>query len=202
METFKKLGKFAVVFLVVLPLLAGAICLGLRVKLDAAGWASWVQAVGSITALVVAIFVMSRQNSHSAQLVAQADLLSLKRRAQTISIVMENAHDQVADIIHRIRSGTEKNDVGEVHASLASANHFMGDVHRTLTSIPLHDLGSADMADGILRITQVASVLVATSKIDVRQEGIAGLHILLGALLDKSNTGIRTFRKGVAGYVA
>lgn len=165
-------------------------------------WPGWVQAIGSIAALAVAIFVMSRQNAHAARLISQADQLSLRRRAQAISVIMESAHRQVGHCLSKVRNGVEKMDLTETQAAFVSAKHFMGDTHRTLASIPLHDLGSADMADGILRIKQVASVLIATSELELNIDGFAGLRVMLGALTEKSDSGIKIFCKGVADQAA
>lgn len=173
--------------------------LGNHYELTKSDWSGWVQAIGSVAALGVAIFVMSRQNAHSARLIAQADQLNLKRRAEAISVIMENAHWQVGQSLGSIREGIEKMDLTETRAAFVSAKHFMGDVHRTLSSIPLHDLGSADMTDGILRINQIASVVMATSEMGLTIDKFAGLKVMLEALAKKSDIGIHRFRRGIGG---
>lgn len=175
------------------------VILGNHYELTKSDWSGWVQAIGSIAALAVAIFVMSRQNAHSTKLILQADQLSLKRRAQAISVIMENAHWQVGHCLGKIREGLDQEDLLQTRAAYVSAKHFMGDVHHTLTAIPLHDLGSAKMTDGILRINQIASVLMATSELDLAIDKFNGLKVMNRALADKSEIGIRLFRQGAAG---
>ena len=174
--------------------------LGNHFELTKSDWSGWVQAIGSIAALGVAIFVMSRQNAHSARLIAQADQLSLKRRADAIAVIMESAHRQTTHCLKQTRKGANARDLAETKAAFVTAKHFMGDVHRMLSSIPLYDLGSADMADGILRISQTASTLVSISETELTTEGLAALEVMLNALTEKSDSGIRTFRKGIAGH--
>lgn len=176
--------------------------LGNHYELTKSDWSGWVQAIGSVAALGVAIFVMSRQNEHSARLILQADQMNLRRRAEAISVLMENAHWQIKHCLGKVQAGLEKMDLLETKAAFTSAKHFMGDVHRTLASIPLHDLGSADMTDGILRINQVASVVIATSEMELTIERFAGLKPMTGALVEKADYGMRIFRKGIAMHTA
>jgi hypothetical protein len=110
----------------------------------------WAQAIGSIAALGVAIYVMSRQNSHAAQLIVAADKLAARRRAAAVRAIVRRAV-AVAEHIRTIVDIPVGTSVapGEYSGKLEAAKISLQGVLTTVKAVPAHELGSFDMAEGI-----------------------------------------------------
>lgn len=130
---------------------------GLRFNLDASAWASWVQAVGSITALGVAIFVMSRQNRYARDLMREADRLAVFRRASAVHAIVKRAHGQYMVTMRMIgqTTPTTLDEEARVERELRAAGHMITAMHKAILAIPTHELGSFDLAEGVHRIGEL-----------------------------------------------
>jgi uncharacterized membrane protein len=91
MKRFFTLAKAAVI---VLSLIAVSIVLSLLAT-GSNDLPAWIQAVGSIAALVGAIFIMSRQNEHAAKLVADADRIATLRKVNSIRAILTRYYNQL-----------------------------------------------------------------------------------------------------------
>jgi len=155
-----KLICYVFVLLASSLLSAGITYVAIKHGLGSSEAAGWVQAVGSIAALGIAIYVMSRQNSHSAKLVADADRLTSLRRAKSVYAVLLRTREQLAifeaDMLE-IPQGAE----GVIYAKrkFKVALDMLESIDTTLNGIPAFDLGSFHMADGALQLTQLAGSL-------------------------------------------
>lgn len=149
METFKKTIKWLAGVGFSLCAIAAAIVLGIRLCLDRTEWAAWVQAVGAICALGVAIFVMSRQNAHAAKLVIESDLRAIKRKGQSVAVLVERALSHLENALQiipiRIRRGNQ--EIAE--ASLLGLKLRIDEARRALIAIPAHELGSYGMTSAL-----------------------------------------------------
>ncbi|NHZ94587.1 hypothetical protein [Massilia sp. CCM 8734] len=170
--------------------------IGLDMNLTREHWASWVQAVGSIAALVVAIYVMSRQNAHAARLIAQADSVALTRRANTVSVVVESAYWQIHACINHMQVAAANNDVADLQISLSSSKHVCEVIRSSLTNIPIHDLGSADMATGVIHIDSTADIILALCAGPLPT--MPNVQQIAPELHTKANKAIAFFRTGMA----
>jgi hypothetical protein len=126
----------------------------IRWVVDFITWSSldsgWAQVIGSLAALAVAIFVMSRQNAHAAHLIVEADLLALRRRAAAISAIFQRAL-RLSRTSYTLAS-TPIQDISNVNdhcARLAAKRRSIDTMLAKLDAIPLHELGSFDIADSL-----------------------------------------------------
>lgn len=165
--------------------------------LSPSDWAAWVQAVGSIAALGVAIFVMSRQNAHSTRLVVQANDLAILRRAQTVSIMVESSHWQMDASLSDIANAVRKGDVTDMHISLMATKVVMTEVRARLITIPIHDLGSTMLAEGVIRLTEISGVAVRLVDGWEGPSNTKKTGELLAALQTKASDAITVCRNGV-----
>lgn len=127
---------------IVLSLLAGS----------APDLAAWVQAVGSIAALAIAIFVMARQNKHATKLVADADRLATIRRAKSVQAVLRRSYLMLQQIERDMVSPPLPGETGDIlHSRFRVAMALLKRLRITVDGIPAFDLGSFEMADALLQ---------------------------------------------------
>lgn len=143
------LWKQSCVWLLLLIVAANLVNVGLDMDLSREHWASWVQAVGSITALGVAIFVMSKQNENALHVVRIADQRALVRRANAISALVSRAQNQTRSCCDIILFNFMAGDAAQQRSAIVAAQTLMGQTYNALVEIPTHELGSFDMASGI-----------------------------------------------------
>lgn len=146
--------------LLAMTALAAAIAIGRDFNLSKSDWSSWVQAVGSITALGVAIFVMSRQNKHARELIYDAERLAILRRAAVVNVILVRAKLQF------MRTHDLVVQAAPVTAALLAAKKIelqesaarLQEMRNTILTVPAYELGSANMADGLLRFLDLISL--------------------------------------------
>jgi hypothetical protein len=126
---------------------------------------AWVQAVGSIAALFIAIFIMARQNRsaarlmarqnrNAAKLVADADRLATIRRALSVQAVVRRTSMQLMQIEREMISPRQPNETDdELMSRFRVGSSVLLRVRNTMDAIPAFDLGSYKMADGVLGLT-------------------------------------------------
>lgn len=151
--------KTRVVRYPLLALCAGAalVVTGLNRELGKSDWAAWVQAIGSIAALLVAIFVMKRQNKHATELLIDADKRALLRRANAVGAVLDRAYTQLPQICNQIILGLAAQNEDFVKASLTTAVHMVKELQIAIRSIPAHELGSYEMVSGLYKTMEALS---------------------------------------------
>ena len=127
------------------------VLVGRGAGLNASEWASWVQAIGSIAALAVAIYVMSRQNKHAARLLIDTDMLAFRRRAAGVKAIVERAEVVVGKVGIAINQILQDQNPSSENFSpdLDAAKRALNDVREAIKSIPAYELGSYDMAEAI-----------------------------------------------------
>ncbi|MDY0975029.1 hypothetical protein SOM61_08645 [Massilia sp. CFBP9012] len=113
----------------------------------------WAQVIGSIAALAVAIFVMSRQNAHAARLIVDADLLALRRRCAAVSAIVARAerlskNPYTLAIVPREEIG----DMSRHCRKLTSKANSIESMLTKLEAIPAHELGSFEIVDSLTAI--------------------------------------------------
>jgi hypothetical protein len=123
---------------------------------EASGWA---QAIGSVAALGVAIYVMSRQNEHSARLVADADRLAALRRAQAIHALVKRVNLQFNNVGHMVLGFTrEPGEIEVMRRKFKVAAEVFQNQREIFLSLPVHELASFDIADAIWKLTDTLQV--------------------------------------------
>lgn len=128
---------------------AAIVATGLKFELNKSEWAYWVQALGSITALGVAIFVMSRQNRHATKLMADADKRALLRRAHAVSGIIDWAHGQFDNFHSHTSQALRSGNPTTIRSMLETVKCMLLDVLFAIRAIPAHELGSHEMVSGL-----------------------------------------------------
>ncbi len=146
MKYLKKIAKWALFAVIVTISVDKLIALGHQYKLDAAGWASWVQAVGSIAALAVAIFVMSQQNAHATRLALSADTKALRRRGESVLVLIQHSYSVLGTAKNLIEAVLDDGTtVDAIDMALKVSRGKLEEVRRVLVSVPAHELGAFEM---------------------------------------------------------
>ena len=121
--------------------------------------AAWVQAIGSISALCVAVYVSARQNTHSARLITEADKTATLRRARSVVAVVICSYDQVKRLDAPLRQHFQLGiDLSAVKRERTTDLGLLNESIARVKAIPAHELGSFHMTNGLL---QVSTALLA-----------------------------------------
>jgi hypothetical protein len=162
--------------------------------------ASWVQALGSIGALGVAIYVMSEQNKTATLLASETDQRALLRRAASVSAMVERGHFQIQAVLLNILHVSNGGNLCDISQSFQNGQKVLSELRSTLASIPLHDLGSYDMASGVHKMLETL-----TNFDDAAMSWHACPYVsslpstiaLMRELVEIADNSIKTFQNGV-----
>lgn len=140
--------------------------------LDASAWASWVQALGSIAALLVAVLVMKKQNDnaldlmarehrHAAGLVVDADRRSTLRKVDSVHAILGRYRNQLVTIASSMHwQAVEHREIVSVARQTHIAFALTKKMKETLQTIPVFEIGSFDLADAVLRFIEVVDMYI------------------------------------------
>lgn len=188
----KKLLTFLEGALLTCALVAVAVVLALLAD-GANELSAWVQAVGSIAALFIAIFVMARQNrnaarlmvrqnKHATKLVAAADRLTTIRRAKSVQAILRRTYLQVQQIERDIATPPGPGETGQLLSSrFRVAMAIVKRLRMTMDAIPAFDLGSFDMADGVLQLADALDIYEGLVEILISEPHNAGSDYMKAA---------------------
>jgi hypothetical protein len=157
--------------LLICALVAVAVVLCLLAP-DSPNLSAWVQAVGSIAALFIAIYVMARQNRnaarlmlrqnrHATKLVADADRLATLRRARSVHAVLRRSLNQI-DAINAVASSPPPTDAGSLailNMGLENSVSIADELEQRMAAIPVYDLGAFNMSDGVMQIMEMIVII-------------------------------------------
>ncbi|WP_158301314.1 hypothetical protein [Janthinobacterium sp. BJB426] len=152
--------------LLAIALIGGSVAIaiiGNQVGLTRDTWPGWVQAIGSIAALVVAIFVMTRQNSAATKLVNETDLRALQRRAKAVSALVDRAHLQLRSSIDEVQTEAESGTTHSLNMACHAGANILSQVRIALQQIPPYELGSYGMVDGLHQTINAISIFESTA---------------------------------------
>ena len=127
-------------------------------KLDKTTWSGWVQAIGSIAALGVAIFVMARQNRYA----IDADRRALLQRANAVSAILDRANAQVPQVCAAISGAVTSGNQGILMSTMMAAKIKLAETQTAIRAIPGHELGSYEMVVALHMTLDVASTFEMT----------------------------------------
>ena len=119
--------------------------LGNQYELTKSDWPGWVQAIGSIAALAVAIYVMSRQNRHAAMLLMDADKRALVRTGSSVHALMVRAEMHIGSCSSLFAGFATSANMADGDAFLGLSRHVIAEAKRVLVAVPAHELGSYPM---------------------------------------------------------
>jgi len=134
-----ELGVFAIV---VLAVGASIFIMFPTMKSEAA--AAWIQAVGSIGAIIAAVYVMHVQGEKAARLAADTDKRALLRRASAVGAIFSHAIQQ----LHQHSVHLQNEESSHTYLEIVANDGFLNETIRAVAAVPLHELGSHDMVAG------------------------------------------------------
>ena len=164
METFRRFIRRGDVLLGLgIWIVAGLVALGDHFDLNKSEWASWVQAVGSVAALAVAVFIMAKQARSAAALVADSDRISLVRRGSAVEALIANAHATIFVALGRIEEGLNDSIRADWMLTRTVAGSLsLTEARATLSTVPLHELGSEKLVSATLEYLEAMMFLINT----------------------------------------
>lgn len=113
--------------------------------LDKNSWPAWVQALGSIAAIFVAIFVMDRQSKSNIDLAKKLRFEEIGKRLEVIEALIEGAYD----VVRVMETHTEEiNNWYDYGYSVLDPEKARSAVN-SLKAIPLHAMGSYNLVISI-----------------------------------------------------
>lgn len=165
-------------------------------------WPGWGQAIGSIAALGVAIFVMSQQNEHAAKLLVDVDKRAILRRAASVKALIEGAILQMKVCCEELPPHYQDpfRTIERILAARFTASLSIKSVRDALIAIPAHELGSYEMTKALQVIIECLSDLeVKISKGEIREiiDMGATYAITLNASRDRAMDAHAKFVAGV-----
>ncbi|WP_426070202.1 hypothetical protein [Janthinobacterium sp. DSP2-3-3] len=143
--------------LLAIALIGGSVAIaiiGNRAGLTNETWPGWVQAIGSIAALGVAIFVMSRQNRHAARLLINADKRAMLRRADATAAVVDRAMNRLQHFCKLITDSLAAGEEKKIRSAIVTSQFALQEEQSATRSISAQELGSYKMVSGLSIIVQ------------------------------------------------
>jgi len=126
----------------------------IRWTIDFVTWSTldsgWAQVIGAILALMVAIYVMSRQNKHATRLIVDADTLALRRRSSAVNAIVKRIH-HVVRLAYELGSEPRGSidNVSHMQRRLKGSQRSVELMLAKVKEIPAHELGSFDIVDSL-----------------------------------------------------
>jgi hypothetical protein len=147
------LNRPLTLFLLVVVFSVGdLIILGSAFELSKSDWASWVQAIGSVAAIGAALFIMDRQNKHTARLALESEHRGNMARAKVVGAIVENVQKQFDAALDPVVHFARLNSPDETLRRMKQAQTPIRDARLRLSTIPVYDLGIEEIAIGILEM--------------------------------------------------
>ncbi|QDG69401.1 hypothetical protein [Janthinobacterium tructae] len=115
----------------------------------------WAQAIGSVAALGVAIFVMHMQATRAETLARDIELRSLLRQANSVRIILDKMLTEISSITPALM---DRQTAAQSLLEWKDAKIFIETSH-VLNTVPVHALGSAQMVSGFMEIKEAANTL-------------------------------------------
>ncbi|QKY08751.1 hypothetical protein [Janthinobacterium lividum] len=180
---------------------AATTIIGNKVGLTRETWPGWVQAIGSIAALGVAIFVMSTQNSAAAKLVEDTDLKALQRRARAVSALVDHAHLQLNTCINEVENKARSGSFDKVIVAWDSGVTILRQAKSALEQIPAYELGSYGMVKGLHQSINAISIFEHASRYWLDNTGVTrpmqDVFNIIGHLRGPAGESAARFRDGL-----
>ena len=175
MKSFLKWLNSAIVLSVLIALgsMVDLVLLGRAYELGKSDWSGWVQAIGAIFALAVAIYVSNRQHMNAVVLMQTANSLTLQRRLSSVLAVIDQGNAELSFACDRVfghgifevyrtsatESGTEDIDLCLL---VSACDAFAGkaqfsNIIEVINRVPMHELGSAELVRCLFQVRDMLS---------------------------------------------
>ena len=116
-------------------------------NISSSEWAAWVQAIGSVAAILSAIWIMHLQHKHG-EILAKREAL---RRLESVRAVVLHTALGVKTAIDAIAAETE----AKMTLTLKVHRDKMSYVNGPIQAIPLHELGSFELVSRVFEIDRL-----------------------------------------------
>lgn len=143
--------------------------LGNHYDLTKSDWSGWVQAIGSIAALGVAIYIMSRQNQHAARLLIDADKRALLRRADATAAVVDRATNQLQQFCELITESLAVGNENNIRSMILTSKFALQDAQGATRAIPAQELGSYKMVSGLSKVVQALATFDKWAEVSLNE---------------------------------
>lgn len=146
-------------FLLAVVVAANLIVVGIRFDLSKSDWSGWVQAFGSIAAILAAVVVMNYQARSAAELVRKTDFDAQIRLARTIGKVVENSCVELLHALEYLDASSGRTATNDQEKENYERGAFVGytraqkagnEAKQRLLAIPVHNLQFTDIVVGII----------------------------------------------------
>lgn len=128
------------------------IFVGNKLGLGKADWASWVQAIGALIAIGIAIYVSRQQAESAAQLVLNTEQRALVRQAEVIEVIVSTANNSIIKFAEGIEVPF---NVAAIQTGLRFAKS-LPEMLDAMNQIPLHSIGNWEMAQSLIQMRRAA----------------------------------------------
>lgn len=170
----KKAFWLSAILLVILVGGSVAYCLGYRLDLSKDSTPAWIQAIGSVLAIVAAAWIAKHQNVQARKLEEFKKAKADKQKLEVIIALMSRSHRLSVDVCKAFKSNNQ-DDINQISPSL------MDDTHKTLMALPIFEIPSWQLSLDALMIGRALASLqeqfhalqVSTSERDFQSRLVA-----------------------------
>lgn len=123
--------------------------------------ASWVQAIGSIGAILGAVWVGERQAERARAQATEMDALALARRRAAYRAVAENALANLDEIQTDLKKGI----ISRTTFALFFSSRPLSEALEVMRAVPFHELGSPKAISGFLKLRNAVRVALKQAEL-------------------------------------
>jgi hypothetical protein len=164
---------YAAILVAVIASLAGLIYWGIQLKFTRADWPAWVQAVGSIAAIIGAYWVSGIQIKADTVAAVEAEARAQRRQRGSI-LAIAKAAIEVVDVLPK---AADHNLQGRLAVSILYDKRVFEGFINALEAVPIHELGSARAVTALLGLKNgLIAIQVAAEKFFAQSMGAENLY--------------------------
>ena len=145
--------RIAVSIFVFCVVLAGFISVSVHVQLNAEQWAAWIQAIGSIGAILASVSLVQYQRRTDAQLATEKERLTSQRKLNAMRALF-------IEVAQRCQATATK--VHKDHVSWELEQAHLQEAREMLTRLPVFDIPDAGL---VMRIATISTQLQAAATV-------------------------------------
>ncbi|MCL1499262.1 hypothetical protein A7D16_16275 [Xanthomonas nasturtii] len=150
--TKNKALPLAAIALVAMAVTCVAYMQGYRFDLSKDSAPAWIQAIGSILAIVAAAWIAKQQNVHARTLEEYKQAKADKQKLEVIMALMARSHRLAIDVCKAYESN-EQEDIDQITPPL------MADTHHALMALPVFDIPEWQLSLDVLMISRALASL-------------------------------------------
>ncbi|MFJ9451463.1 hypothetical protein [Herbaspirillum sp. NPDC101397] len=163
------MGIFSIVYSAFTVIWMAVVLIHTFFNLSPSDWASWVQAVGSIAAVIGAIEVGRRQRVGDRETAIVAASLNAERLQSVVKAVIDDAYQQCLDVRHVFEVAEKENKFAYIELVTSyDTDSFQKSIDR-VQAIPLFELHSEEIAKNVVsfqaNILRLSTWLATTYRI-------------------------------------